>query len=205
MTRTGACASPWSPRKSLPLLSYPQISYLPSRLFPCLLDTRIRVSTSQQLPSPVSGKKGALVAIPWLPKSLQVLRQMVRMVMYFALLLYLPCYALYCYGYVAVGCARLRQGAERNWSNPNGQIQARVLARKDDRGRQGGSGQGGPAIDHLLGRGIGAGRMRRVSCYLQPEPDRRGRGRLSYTLFNTLFEQEWVAMMILSRLALFEH
>jgi len=49
--------------------------------------------------------------------------------------------------------------------------------------------------------------MRRVSCYLQPEPDRRGRGRLSYTLFNTLFEQEcqWVAMMILSRLALFEH
>ena len=55
------------------------------------------------------------------------------------------------------------------------------------------------------GGGIGAGRMRRVSCYLQPEPDRRGRGWLSYTLFNTLFEQEWVAMMILSRLALFEH
>jgi hypothetical protein len=44
-----------------------------------------------------------------------------------------------------------------------------------------------------------------VSCSLQPEPDRRGRGRLSHTLFNTLFEQEWVAMMILSRLALFEH
>jgi hypothetical protein len=157
MTRTGACASPWASRKSLPLLFYPPNFLSSLFLFPCLPDTRIRVSIPQQLPSPVSGKKGALVAIPWLPKSLQVHRQMVRMVTYFASLLYLPCYALYCYGYVAVGCARLRQGAERNWSNPNGQIQARVLARKDDRGRQGGSGQGGPAIDHLLGGALELG------------------------------------------------
>jgi len=76
MTRTGACASPWSSRKSLPFSPIPQISYLPSLPSPCLMDTRIRVSISQQLPiPPVSGKKGALVAIPWLPKSLQVHRQ----------------------------------------------------------------------------------------------------------------------------------
>ena len=128
MSRTGACASSRLSGNSFPSSSIPQFSFIPFSPLPASRTPAYGYRFPNSFPSLVSGKKGALVAIPWLPKSLQVHRQMGKnRYCMIALFLVMPCIA---YGYVAVGYARLRQGAERYWSNPNGQIPAGDVCRE---------------------------------------------------------------------------
>jgi hypothetical protein len=157
---------------SLPLYSTQNSPFPPSPFFPVSWTPAYGYRSPNSFPPPVSGKKGALVAIPWLPKSLQVHRRMGKNgnVWRFApccCLVVMPC--IVC-GYVAVGYARLRQGAERDWSNPNGQISAGAPAGKGDRGRQDGSGHGGLAI----GLPTGERASRLGGCGGRAAPSSRG-------------------------------